>query len=68
VIKSIRMRWVGNVVRMEEGRGVYRVLVIKPEGKRPPGDPGLDGRIISRRILQKVECGVMHLIELAKGI
>ena len=33
VIKSRRMRWVGNVARMGERRGVYRVLVGKPEGK-----------------------------------
>jgi hypothetical protein len=35
VIKSGRMRWAGLVARMEEGRGVYRVLVGKPENKRP---------------------------------
>jgi hypothetical protein len=34
-IKSRRMRWVGNVARMGEGRNLYRVLVGKPEGKRP---------------------------------
>jgi len=39
VIKSRRMRWVGHVARMGEGRGVYRVLVAKPEGKRPLGRP-----------------------------
>jgi transcription termination factor 2 len=39
VIKSRRMRWVGHVARMEEGRGVYRVLVGRPEGKRPLGRP-----------------------------
>ena len=37
VIKSRRMRWAGHVARMEEGRGVYKVLVGKPEGKRPLG-------------------------------
>jgi hypothetical protein len=37
VIKSRRMRWVGHVARMGEGRGVYRVLVGRPEGKRPVG-------------------------------
>jgi hypothetical protein len=37
VIKSRRMRWAGHVARMGEGRGVYRVLVGKPEGKRPLG-------------------------------
>jgi hypothetical protein len=36
VIKSRRMRWAGHV---EEGRGVYRVLVGRPEGKRPVGRP-----------------------------
>jgi hypothetical protein len=38
-IKSRRMRWAGHVVRMGEGRNVYRVLVGKPEGKRPLGRP-----------------------------
>jgi len=33
------MRWAGNVVRMGEERGAYRVLVGKPEGKRPLGRP-----------------------------
>jgi len=37
VIKSRRMRWAGHVARMGERRGLYRVLVGKPEGKRPLG-------------------------------
>jgi hypothetical protein len=36
---------------MGKGRSVYRVLVGKPEGKRPLGDSGIDGRIILRWIL-----------------
>jgi hypothetical protein len=39
VIKSRRMRWAGHVACMGEGRGVYRVLVGRPEGKRPLGRP-----------------------------
>jgi hypothetical protein len=39
VIKSRRMRWVGHVARMGEGRCVYRVLVGRPERKRPLGRP-----------------------------
>jgi hypothetical protein len=39
VIKPRRMRWVGHVARMGEGRGVYRVLVGRSEGKRPVGRP-----------------------------
>ena len=37
VMKSRRMRWAGHVARMEEGRGVHKVLVGKPEGKTPLG-------------------------------
>jgi len=39
LIKSRRMIWEGHVARLEEGSGVYRVLVGKPEGKRPLGRP-----------------------------
>jgi hypothetical protein len=39
VIKSKRMGWAGHVARMGEGRVVYRVLVGRPEGKRPLGRP-----------------------------
>jgi len=39
VVKSRRMRWAGHVAHMGEGRGVHRVLVQKPEGKRPLGRP-----------------------------
>jgi len=39
VVKSRRMRWAGHVAHMGEGRVVYRVLVGKPEGKRPMGRP-----------------------------
>jgi hypothetical protein len=39
VVKSRRMRWAGNVARMGEDKGVHRVLVGKPEGKRPLEGP-----------------------------
>ena len=39
VVKSRRMRWAGRVARMGVGRGVYRVLIGKPETKRPLGRP-----------------------------
>jgi len=39
VVKSRRMRWAGHVVRMGERCGVNRVLVGKPEGRRPLGKP-----------------------------
>jgi hypothetical protein len=44
VIRSRRMRLAGHIARM--GRGAYRVLVGKSEGKRSRGDPGVDGRML----------------------
>jgi hypothetical protein len=38
-VKSRRIRWAGHVARMGEDRDVHRVLVGKPEGKRPLGRP-----------------------------
>jgi hypothetical protein len=43
---------------MGERRGVYRVLVRKPEGKNHLGDPGVDGRIILRWIFSKWDVGI----------
>jgi hypothetical protein len=51
---------------MGERRAVYRVLVRKHEIKSPLGDPGVDGRIILRWILQEVGCVVMDWIELSQ--
>jgi len=39
VVKSRILRWTGHVARIGQGRGVHRVLVGKPEGKRPLGRP-----------------------------
>ena len=39
VIKSRIMRWAGHVAYMGDRRGIYRVLVAKPEGRRPLGRP-----------------------------
>jgi len=58
VIKSRRMKWAGHVARMGERRGVYRVLMRKPEGKNHLGDPDVDGRIILRRIFRRWDVGV----------
>ena len=55
VVKSRTMRWTGHVASMGQGRGVHRVLVGKPEGKRPLGRPKLYGRIILRWIFRKWE-------------
>jgi hypothetical protein len=52
-IKSRRMRWVGHVARMGEGRNVYGVLVGKPEGKDHLEDLGVDGRMGSKWTLRR---------------
>ena len=57
VIKSRRMRWAGHVARMGEERGAYRVLVGKPEGKRPLGRPKRRWVHNIRMDLQEVGCG-----------
>jgi len=48
MIKSRRMKWLGHVACMGEGRSVYRVSVGRPEGKRPLEDLGLGQRITLR--------------------
>jgi len=66
VIKSRRMRWAGHVARMGEERGVYRVLVWKPEGKRPLGKPRRRWVDNIRTDHQEVGCGYMDWIGLAQ--
>ena len=65
VIKSRRMRWAGHVACMGEERGVYRVLVGIPEGKRPPGRPRRRWMDNMRLDLQEVGCGYVDWIGLA---
>jgi hypothetical protein len=65
VIKSRRMRWAGHVARMGEERGVYRVLVGKPEERRPLVRPRRRWMDNIRMDLQEVECGYMDWIGLA---
>jgi len=66
VIKSRRMRWAGHVARMGDERGVYRVLVGKPEGRRPLGRPRLRWVDNIRMHLQEVGCGYIDWIGLAQ--
>jgi hypothetical protein len=66
VIKSRIMRWAGNVVCMWERRGVYRVLVGKPEGKRHHGRPRRRWEDNMKMDLQEVVCGGMDWIDLAQ--
>jgi len=60
------MRWDGHVARMGEGRGVYRVLMGKPEGKRQLGRPRRRCFNKIRMDLQEVGCGYMDWIGLAQ--
>jgi hypothetical protein len=66
VIKSKRIRWAGHVASMVETRGVYRVLVGKPEGKRPLGRPWRRWEDNIKMDLQEVGCGGMDWIDLAE--
>ena len=60
------MRWAGQVARMGEWRGVYRLLVGKPEGKRPLGRPRSRWEDNIKMHHQEVGCWGMEWIELAQ--
>ena len=66
VIKSRRTRWAGHVARMEEGRGVHKVLVGKPEGKRPLERPRRRWEDNIKMDIQEVGRGCGDWMELAK--
>jgi hypothetical protein len=66
IIKSQRMRWTGHVARMGEKRNAYRLLVGKPEGKRPLGRPRRRWVDNIRMDLGKVGWGDVDWIGLAK--
>jgi hypothetical protein len=66
VIKSSRMRWAGYVARMAEGRGVYRFVVGKREGRRPMGRPRRRWVDNIKKDLQEVGCRGVEWIELVQ--
>ena len=66
VIKSRITRWAGHVACMRERRGVYRVLVAKPEGRRPLGRPRRRWEDNIRMDLREVGCGCVDWMELAQ--
>jgi len=66
VVKSRRMIWAGHVTRIGQGGGVYRVLVGKPEGKRPLGRPRRRWEDNIKMDLQKVGAGSGDWMKLAQ--
>jgi hypothetical protein len=66
LIKSRRMRWAVHVARMVEERGVYKILMGKPEGRRPMGRPRHRWEDNIRMDRQEVRCGSMGWIRLAQ--
>jgi hypothetical protein len=66
-IKSRRMRWAGHVARMGEERNVYKVLVEKPEGKRPLGRPRRRWNMVSEWILGRLAWGGCGLDSTGSG-
>ena len=67
VIKSRRMRWAGHVALVCEERVVYRVLMGKPEGKRPLGRPRRRWVDNIKMDLQEVRCGCVDWIGLVQN-
>jgi hypothetical protein len=65
-VKSRQMRWTGHVARMGQERKMYKVLVGKPEGKRPLGRPRRRGEDRIRMDLRETGLGSVDWIRLAK--
>ena len=53
MIKSRRLRWLGHVARMEEGRSAFKILTGKPTGNRPLEGLGVDRRTILEWTLKR---------------
>jgi len=66
MIKLRRMRWAGHMACMGEERGMYRVLLVKPEGRRPLGRHRRRWVDNIRMDLRKAGCGYMDWIGLAQ--
>jgi hypothetical protein len=66
VMKSRRMRWAGHVTRMGEGRGVYRVLIGSPEGRRPLGRPRRRWEDNIKMVLREIGIDEVNWIPLAQ--
>jgi len=64
---SMKMRWAEHVAHMGEERRVYRVLLGKPEGRRPMVRPRRRWVDNIRMDLQEVGCGYMDWVGLAQG-
>ena len=65
-LKSRRLRWAGHVARTEQSINAYRVLVGKPEGKRPVGRPRCRWEDNIKVDLREVGCDPGEWIELAE--
>ena len=66
VTKLRKMRWAGHVARMGDRRGIYKVLVGKPEGKRPLRRSRRRWEDNNKMDLREVGCGGMDWMELAQ--
>jgi hypothetical protein len=66
VIKSRRLGWAGHVARMGEERGAYRILVGRPEGRRPLGRSRCRSEDNIKMDIREVGWGDMNWIELAQ--
>jgi hypothetical protein len=66
MINSRRMRWAGYAARMGTKKNAYRILVGKPEGKRPQGRPRRRWEDNIKMDLREIGWGVMDWIDLAQ--
>jgi len=62
------MRWAGHLERTGERRGVYRILVARPEGRKPLGRPRRIWEDNVKMDLQEAGCGGMNWIKLVNAV
>ena len=66
VFKSRRLRWKGNIARLEEGSSAFKILTSKPTGKRPLGRPRLRWEENSRTNLKKISINTRNWVDSAE--
>ena len=66
VITSRRLRWAGNVARIEEGRSAFKILTVKPTAKKSLESPGIDVRTTLEWILKKIGVNTKNWIDSAQ--
>ena len=67
MIKFIRLRWAGHVARMEDGKGAFKILTVKPPGKIPLGRSRRRWEENIRMDLKEIGTNTINYVDLAQN-